>query len=173
MVESPGLAPTFPARIFCLARSGDWNAAALTLRTGQALGYITEAEEALLSRFLDPDLYEGEPPLPTPAPVTPLAWRMFEAIGEPLSTATLPMAFAHAELRPQAGWKSAGRGGRTVGAGRGDFVKRAAGAVYRTAGGGVGWGVGPGEGVPDGLMRRCRPGTARPSRRSCPRYGRR
>jgi hypothetical protein len=106
MVESPGLAPTFPARIFCLARSGDWNAAALTLRTGQALGYITEAEEALLSRFLDPDLYEGEPPLPTPAPVTPLAWRMFEAIGEPLSTVTLPIAFAHAELRPQAGWKS-------------------------------------------------------------------
>jgi len=106
MVESPGLAPTFPARIFCLARSGDWNAAALTLRTGQVLGYITEAEEALLSRFLDPDLYEGEPPLPAPSPVTPLSWRMFEAIGEPLSTATLPIAFAHAELRPQAGWKS-------------------------------------------------------------------
>ncbi len=106
MVESPGLAPTFPARIFCLARSGDWNAAALTLRTGQALGYITEAEEALLSRFLDPDLFEGEAPLPAPSPVTPLAWRMFEAIGEPLSTTTLPIAFAHAELRPQAGWKS-------------------------------------------------------------------
>ena len=106
MVESPGLAPTFPARIFCLARSGDWNAAALTLRTGQALGYITDEEDALLSRFLDPDLFEGEPPLPAPARVTPLAWRMFEAIGEPLSTATLPIAFAHAELRPQAGWKA-------------------------------------------------------------------
>jgi len=106
MVESPGLAPTFPARIFCLARSGDWNAAALTLRTGQALGHITNEEDALLSRFLDPDLFEGEPPLPTPERVTPLAWRMFEAIGEPLSTATLPIAFAHAELRPQAGWKA-------------------------------------------------------------------
>lgn len=106
MVESPGLAPTFPARIFCLARSGDWNAAALTLRTGQALGYITDEEDALLSRFLDPDLFEGEPPLSTPARVTPLAWRMFEAIGEPLSTSTLPIAFAHAELRPQAGWRA-------------------------------------------------------------------
>ncbi|MEY4872184.1 MAG: hypothetical protein RLZZ563_1514 [Pseudomonadota bacterium] len=106
MVESPGLAPTFPARIFCLARSGDWNAAALTLRTGQALGYITDEEDALLSRFLDPDLYEGEGALPTPDRVTPLAWRMFEAIGEPLSTATLPIAFAHAELRPSAGWKA-------------------------------------------------------------------
>lgn len=106
MVRAPGLAPTFPARIFCLARSGDWNAAALTLRTAQALGYVTEEEDALLSRFLDPDLYEGEPPLPAPARVTPLAWRMFEAIGEPLPTATLPLAFAHAELRPAAGWKS-------------------------------------------------------------------
>lgn len=106
MVESPGLAPTFPARIFCLARSGDWNAAALTLRTGQVLGHITDAEDALLSRFLDPDLFEGEPPLTAPNPITPLAWRMFEAIGEPLSTATLPIAFAHAELRPQAGWKA-------------------------------------------------------------------
>lgn len=106
MVESPGLAPTFPARIFCLARSGDWNAAALTLRTGQALGYITDEEDELLSRFLDPDLFEGEPPLAAPSRVTPLTWRMFEAIGEPLSTATLPIAFAHAELRPQAGWRS-------------------------------------------------------------------
>ena len=33
MQSSPNLAPTFPARIFCLARSGDWNAAALALRT--------------------------------------------------------------------------------------------------------------------------------------------
>ncbi|ESW60607.1 MAG: hypothetical protein Q27BPR15_11055 [Rhodobacter sp. CACIA14H1] len=106
MVESPNLAPTFPARIFCLARSGDWNAAALTLRTGQALGHITDEEDALLSRFLDPDLFEGEPPLPAPERITPLSWRMFEAIGEPLSTATLPIAFAHAELRPQAGWKA-------------------------------------------------------------------
>ncbi len=106
MISSPGLAPTFPARIFCLARSGDWNAAALTLRTAQALGYVTDEEDALLSRFLDPDLYEGDPALPPPDRVTPLAWRMFEAIGEPLPTAPLPIAFAHAELRPQAGWKS-------------------------------------------------------------------
>lgn len=106
MISSPGLAPTFPARIFCLARSGDWNAAALTLRTAQALGYVSDDEDALLSRFLDPDLYEGDPALTPPARVTPLAWRMFEAIGEPLPTAPLPIAFAHAELRPQAGWKS-------------------------------------------------------------------
>jgi hypothetical protein len=106
MQVTPSLAPTFPARIFCIARSGDWNAAALTLRTGVALGHIPPADEALLSRFLDPDLYEGEPPLPAPSPVTPLDWRMLEAVGETLPTATLPLAFSHAELRDTAGWKA-------------------------------------------------------------------
>ncbi len=105
MRASPDLAPTFPARIFCLARSGDWNAAALTLRTAQALGYVTDEENALLSRFLDPDLYEGDGLPPVPQRMTPLSWRMFEAIGEPQSTASLPLAFAHAELRETAGWK--------------------------------------------------------------------
>lgn len=106
MQATPNLAPTLPARIFCLARSGDWNAAALTLRTAQALGHVGDEDDALLSRFLDPDLYEGEGLPPLPKQMTPLSWRMFEAIGEPQSTATLPLAFAHAELRETAGWKA-------------------------------------------------------------------
>jgi hypothetical protein len=106
MRSTPNLAPTFQARIFCLARSGDWNAAALTLRTGVALGHLTQADEALLSRFLDPELYEGEPALAPPSPVTPLDWRMMEAIGETLPTGSLPLAFSHAELRDTAGWKA-------------------------------------------------------------------
>jgi hypothetical protein len=106
MRATPQIAPTFPARVFCLARSGDWNAAALTLRTAQALGYVSDEEDALLSRFLDPDLYEEEPPLAKPARPTPLVWRMFEAIGEPVPTNTLPVAFAQAELRDTAGWKA-------------------------------------------------------------------
>ena len=106
MRENPELAPTFPARIFCLARSGDWNAAALTLRTAQALGYVSDEEDALLSRFLDPELYENEPPLERPTRPSPLVWRMFEAVGEPLSTNGLPLAFANAELRDTAGWKA-------------------------------------------------------------------
>ncbi len=106
MRSTPNLAPTFQARIFCLARSGDWNAAALTLRTGVALGHLTPANEALLSRFLDPALSDGAPPLPPPHPVTPLDWRMMEAIGETLPTGNLPLAFSHAELRDTAGWKA-------------------------------------------------------------------
>lgn len=104
--KSPDLAPTYPARIFCLARAGDWAGGALTLRMAQALGFVEASDDALLHRFLDPDLFEGEPPLEPPSPVTPLAWRMLEAIGEGLPTANLPLAFSHAELRETAGWKA-------------------------------------------------------------------
>lgn len=104
--EAPELAPTLPTRVFCVARVGDWATAALTLRTAQALGHITPVEDALLSRFLDPDLYENDPVPQAPKPVTPLIWRIYEAIGEPLPTAMLPLAFAHADLSDRAGWKS-------------------------------------------------------------------
>ena len=103
---TPELSPTFPARIFCLARGGDWNAAVLTLETGRALGFISAEEDALLARFLDPHLFEGEAPLPRPARPTPLTFRMFEAIGEPIPTATLPLAFAQSDLRANIGWKA-------------------------------------------------------------------
>ncbi len=106
LTQTPSLSPTFPARIFCLARAGDWNAAALSLRTGVSLGDISPADEALIARFLDPDLFEGEPAPLRPDRVTPLAWRMFQAIGEPLSTANLPLAFSHADLSDRTGWKA-------------------------------------------------------------------
>lgn len=106
MAKAPHLAPTLPARIFCLARSGDWDTAALTIRTASALGQISPDQEALLSRFLDPDLYEGEPVPPAPNPVTPLDWMIYAAVGEPLPTDRLPIAFSYAELRPRSGWKA-------------------------------------------------------------------
>ncbi len=103
--DKPDVAPTAAARIFCLARTGDWSAAALTLNTGLALGDIDEATGALLSRFLDPDLFEGEPALQPPDRPSPLTFRMLEAIGEPQSTQDLPRAFSHADLRENVGWK--------------------------------------------------------------------
>ena len=106
MRANPNLAPTVPAEIFCLARSGDWDTAALTLQTSEALGEITADQALLLARFLDPDLFEGDPVPPTPNPVTPLDWKIYEAIGEPLGTAGLPVAFSYAEIGPRAGWKA-------------------------------------------------------------------
>ncbi|MFQ1702190.1 hypothetical protein ACJ5NV_16510 [Loktanella agnita] len=106
MGQKPSVAPTYPARIFCLARNGDWPAAALTLNTHRVLGDISEQEEMLLARFLDPDLFEGEPRLDPPARVSPLMFRMHEAIGENLVTSNLPLAFSHADLRTTTAWKS-------------------------------------------------------------------
>ena len=106
MVATPEIAPTFPARIFCLARSGDWNAAALSLRTGEALGYIDTDMAERLSRFLDPELSDGEPDLTLPSRPSPLVFRLMEAIGQPLQTTTLPLAFSQADLRSNAGWKT-------------------------------------------------------------------
>ncbi len=106
MASAPHLAPTVPARIFCQARQGDWDTAALTLHTSEALGQITADQATLLARFLDPDLFEGEAPPPAPSPVTPLDWKMYEAIGEPLPTEGLPVAFSYAEIGPKAGWKA-------------------------------------------------------------------
>lgn len=106
MADTPHLAPTVPARIFCLARSGDWDTAALTVHTSEALGQLSADQATLLARFLDPDLFEGEPVPPAPNPVTPLDWKIYEAIGEPLSTEGLPIAFSYAEISPKAGWKA-------------------------------------------------------------------
>lgn len=104
--ESPGIAPTLTARIFCLARGGDWQAAALTFNTGQALGQLSPDEEAVLERFLDPDLFEDEAPLLPSEKLTPLTLRLYEAIGEALPGNTLPLAFAHSELSAATGWKA-------------------------------------------------------------------
>lgn len=106
MTANPGIAPTLPARIFCLSRSGDWPAAALTLDVARAIGAVTEAEDERLGRFLDPELYEGLPPAPPPEPMTPLAFRLLDGVGETPSTSRLPLAFAVADLRPTTGWKA-------------------------------------------------------------------
>jgi hypothetical protein len=103
---TPEISPTYPARIFCLARGGDWQAAALTLETAKALDILSEDEDHLLARFLDPELFEGiDPPRPPQRP-SPLTYRLFEAIGEPQATSALPIAFAHADLRDTSGWRA-------------------------------------------------------------------
>ncbi|HBZ44366.1 MAG TPA: hypothetical protein DEO85_10000 [Maritimibacter sp.] len=106
MEEKPDLSPTYPTRIFCMARAGDWDGAVILLGTARPLDVINEEEDALLARFLDPDLFEGEPPLDPPRPITPLTFRLFEAIGQAIPTRGLPLAFAQADLRSNNGWKA-------------------------------------------------------------------
>jgi len=106
MRAAPGFAPTLQARVFCLARGGDWNAAALTLATGETLGFISRADADLMAWFLDPELFAGEPDLPPPNPLTPLDFTMREAIALPRPAGALPLAFANADLRTSAAWRS-------------------------------------------------------------------
>jgi hypothetical protein len=96
--QNPALSPTLPARVFCLARGGDWNAAEITLTLGQQVGSIPEAEEALLARFLDPELFEEEAEPPLPEPLTPLDFLMREAVGLSRPPGALPLAFLHPDL---------------------------------------------------------------------------
>jgi len=106
MRANPDIAPSFPARIFCLARGGDWSAAALTLGTGEALGFIPVEDGDLIARFLDAELFAGEPPLPPDPAPTPLNYEMRAAIGERQGAATLPLAFSQSDLAPFAGWRA-------------------------------------------------------------------
>ncbi|WP_300029794.1 hypothetical protein [uncultured Roseobacter sp.] len=102
----PELAPTAGHSVFCRMRSGDWATAAVLYDAGRVLGTIPTPQLNLLERFLDPELFEGDPALAPPASITPLLFRLHEAIGEPLPTRFLPRAYAVADLRDVTGWKA-------------------------------------------------------------------
>jgi hypothetical protein len=106
LAGAPYLAPDYGALIFCYARRGDWQTAALTLEAAHALQVLPPARLSLLDRFLSPDVFDGAPPLPLPADPDPLTYRLYEAIGERFPTTALPRAFATADLRDVAGWKA-------------------------------------------------------------------
>lgn len=96
------------AKIFCDARAGEWEDAALTFGSAKALSLLPRPTLDVLDRFLNPDLFEDAPALPVPAPAQtdPLTFRLFESIGEPLPTGPLPRTYAFADLRDISGWKS-------------------------------------------------------------------
>jgi hypothetical protein len=105
LAAQPHLAPSLAHRSFCAARQGDWPTAALLFDTGRTLGAISGPDALALERFLHIEDYDGAPPLPRPEPITPLVFRLHEAVGEPLPTGNLPRAYAVADLRDLAGWK--------------------------------------------------------------------
>ncbi len=104
--SAPGIAPSLPVRIFCLARSGDWAAAMNSFAAASALGRIEPEMGELILRFLEPEAADEAAPLAITSHPTPLAYKMLEAIGEPLPTASLPLAFAQADLSANTGWRA-------------------------------------------------------------------
>ncbi len=106
MDRTPGVAPSFPARIFCLALGGDWAAAALVFHGADRLGRIDPQMAGLLAHYLDDGYSDRPEELPAPQVVTPLDLRLHEAIGQPLPSSNLPLAFALADLDQNGGWKA-------------------------------------------------------------------
>lgn len=103
---TPGIAPSFSARIFCLALRGDWAAASLVQYGAETLGQIDSDTARLLSHFLDDGYADSDEILPPPATVTPLLYRLHEAVGQPLPPSNLPLAFSLFDLDDNGGWKA-------------------------------------------------------------------
>ena len=104
--DQPSLSRDYAARIYCTARAGDWQTAALTYETAVALGALQGNVSQLLAQFLDPELIDEGPHLAPPKAPTPLVFRLYESVGAPLPTRGLPRAYAMADLRGMSGWKA-------------------------------------------------------------------
>ncbi|MEO0486459.1 MAG: hypothetical protein AAF092_11165 [Pseudomonadota bacterium] len=104
--DNAALSDDIALRIVCLARVGDWNAAALALQGALVLGDMPADRGALLAAFLDPELADAQDRFTLAGPVTPLDFRMKEAVGAPLPTENLPRVYALSDLRPAMGWKA-------------------------------------------------------------------
>ncbi|MGK7653124.1 hypothetical protein ACSQ76_12130 [Roseovarius sp. B08] len=104
--QDPDLSERYDARIYCGARTGAWQTAALTYETATALGVLDAASVRLLAQFLDPETIDAEMSLAPSAEMTPLLYRLYEAAGTPLPTRNLPREFAVADLRGLTGLKA-------------------------------------------------------------------
>ncbi len=106
MTTAPGIAPDPAARIFCLAQAGDWPGAATVFVGARSLGLIAPHQAELLSRYLDDSTADGTATVLPHDPMSPLSFRLHEAIGQPLPTTELPLQYAWADLDERSGWKA-------------------------------------------------------------------
>lgn len=106
MNTAPGIAPNPTARIFCLAQAGDWSGAATVFVGARKLGMIEPHQAELLSHFLDDSATDGGEQVLPHDPMSPLSFRLHEAIGQPLPTTELPLQYAWADLDERSGWKA-------------------------------------------------------------------
>ena len=93
--------------IYCYARKGDWLTAHLILKTEEVLGDLTIHEVSLLDRYLEVDFdVDLNALLPPPELITPLSYRLYEAIGEPIPAEYLPIQFSQSDLYGVNGWRA-------------------------------------------------------------------
>ena len=93
--------------IYCYARKGDWLTAHLILKTEEVLGDLTKLEVSLLDRYLEVDFdVDINSLLPPPEQITPLEFRLYEAIGEPFPAEYLPVKYSQSDLSGENGWRA-------------------------------------------------------------------
>ena len=93
--------------IYCYARKGDWLTAHLILKTEEVLGDLTAQEVSLLDRYLEVDFnVDLNALLPPPELITPLEYRLYEAIGEPIPAEYLPIQYSQSDLSGENGWRA-------------------------------------------------------------------
>ncbi len=93
--------------IYCYARKGDWLTAHLILKTEEVLGELSPQEVSLLDRYLEVDFHvDLHALLPPPETITPLEYRLYEAIGEPISAEYLPIQYSQSDLSGENGWRA-------------------------------------------------------------------
>ena len=93
--------------IYCHARKGDWLTAHLILKTGAVLGDLNSQEISLLNRYLEVDFnVDMNALLPPPEIISPLEYRLYEAIGEPIPAEYLPVQYSQTDLSGENGWRS-------------------------------------------------------------------
>ena len=93
--------------VYCYARKGDWLTAHLILKTESVLGDISEHLISLLNRYLEVDFeVDLNALLPPPSLITPLEYRLYEAIGEPIPAEYLPIKYSQSDLSGDNGWRA-------------------------------------------------------------------
>lgn len=94
----PALSDDIATRVICLARAGDWNAAAITVSLAESLGQIAVDDADLLVRFLDPEMFADLPDVGNPDPLDPITFTLRESLALPRPATPLPLPYLNADL---------------------------------------------------------------------------